>query len=290
MELVRRVQPMREIGRQARAAGRRVGFVPTMGALHEGHLSLIRRVKDVADVVVVSIFVNPTQFGPHEDYDNYPRDLARDADLCIAERVDHVFAPSVEEVYAPGAQTFVEAIELSRRLEGASRPGHFRGVATVVLKLLQVVQPTVVALGQKDFQQAAVIRRMARDLLLDVEILVLPTVRDRDGLALSSRNRYLSAQEREAARAIPRALTAARRAVEDGATAADRVVGAAREVLDGEPRLQVDYVVLADPERLESLEQLDGEGVLLVAARAGRTRLLDNVILRPGGDGGERSI
>jgi pantoate--beta-alanine ligase len=280
MELVRRVHAMKEVCRQARANGRAVGFVPTMGALHEGHLSLIRRVKELADLVVVSIFVNPTQFGPSEDFERYPRDLARDVDLCIGEEVDYVFAPAVEEIFPADSLTWVEVAELSQRLEGASRPTHFRGVATVVMKLLQVVQPSVAALGQKDAQQAAIVRQMVRDLMLDVEVLVLPTARDRDGLALSSRNVYLSPEEREAARAIPRALEAARRAIADGQRAPDKVRAAARAVLEEQKLLRVDYVELVDPARLEPVTQVQGELLLLLSVYAGETRLLDNATLR----------
>lgn len=272
---------MKEVGRQARANGRRIGFVPTLGALHEGHLSLIRRVKELADVVVVSVFVNPMQFGPEEDLARYPRDLAGDVDLCVAEGVDFVFAPSVEEIYPAGSQTFVEVRELSGMLEGASRPGHFRGVTTVVLKLFEIVRPAVAAFGLKDFQQLVVVRRMVRDLMLDIEILEVPTVRDDDELALSSRNRLLSPEDRAAARAIPRALEAARRAVADGQRLSERVVAAARAVLDAEERLKVDYVALVDPQELRSIEQVDGETVLLVAAQVAHTRLIDNTFLEP---------
>jgi pantoate--beta-alanine ligase len=282
VELVRRTKSMKEICRQARANGRKIGLVPTMGSLHEGHLSLVRRVKELADLVVVSIFVNPTQFGEGEDLKRYPRDLAGDVDLCVAEEVDYVFAPGDEEIYPKGAQTFVEVRDLSEIYEGTSRPGHFRGVTTVVLKLFEIVKPTVAAFGQKDFQQAVVIRRMVRDLMLDVEVLVLPTVRDDDELALSSRNRYLAPEERAAALAIPRALEAARQAIHAGVRQPERVVAAASAVLDAEERLSVDYVALVDVERLEPLDQIHGETVIRVAASVGKTRLIDNSILLPG--------
>lgn len=280
MEIVRRAHSMKEICRQARANGRRVGFVPTMGALHEGHFTLFRRVRELADIVVVSIYVNPQQFGPQEDFDTYPRDLAHDVDLCIAEGVDYVFAPSDEELTPVGSQTFVEVADLSSRLEGARRPGHFRGVTTVVAKLFQVVQPTVAAFGQKDAQQAVIVRRMVRDLMMDVEILVLPVVRDEDGVALSSRNARLSPEEREAARAIPRALEQARRVVAEGQRHPDKVLAAARELLEAEPRLSVDYLELVDPEWLEPVTRIEGEILLLVAAYAGTTRLIDNTLIR----------
>ena len=279
MEVVRRIHSMTEISRQARTRGRRVGLVATMGALHQGHAHLIRRTKELCDAVVVSIFVNPTQFGPGEDLGAYPRDLTADVDLCVAEKVDYVFAPEAEELYPPNSQTFVDVTELTRGFEGAQRPGHFRGVATVVLKLFQVVQPTLAAFGQKDAQQAAVIRRMVTDLMLDVEILVLPVVRDEDGLALSSRNRYLSSDERRAALAIPRALTAAREAAAGGERRVERVIATAREVLDAEAGLTVDYLELVDAERFEKVDQFKGEMYLIVAARVGDTRLIDNVTL-----------
>jgi len=279
MEVVRRVHSMKEICRQARDRGRRIGLVPTMGALHEGHLALIRRTKELCDVLVVSIFVNPTQFGPQEDLDSYPRDLAGDVDLCIAEEVDYVFAPQAAELYPDGSQTFVDVTEVSRGYEGESRPGHFRGVATVVLKLFQVVYPAIAAFGQKDAQQATLIQRMVRDLLLDVEILVLPTLRDADGLALSSRNRYLSADQRRAALAIPRSLSAAKEALGDGQRTVEKVVSAARQVLESEALLTVDYVELVDRQSFKKVEELSGEMVLVVAARVGQTRLIDNVPL-----------
>ena len=216
MEVIRRVHAVKEVCARARSKGLRVGLVPTMGALHEGHLSLIRRVQELSDISIVSIFVNPTQFGPGEDLEDYPRSLAGDADSCVAERVDYVFAPEVNEIYPPNSKTFVEVDELSTRLEGASRPGHFRGVATVVHKLFQIVRPAIAAFGQKDAQQAVIIRRMVRDLMLDVEILVLPTVRDSDGLALSSRNCLLSADQRKAATLIPQSIELATHSVAEG--------------------------------------------------------------------------
>ena len=280
MEVVRRVQSLKEICSQAQARGRRIGFVPTMGALHEGHLSLFRRVQELSDLLVVSIFVNPTQFGPREDFEHYPRSLAEDVDLCIAEKVDYVFCPSVVELYPPSSQTFVEVVDLSQTLEGASRPGHFRGVTTIVFKLFQIVQPAIVAFGQKDAQQAAVIRRMVRDMLFDVEILVLPTVREQDGLALSSRNRRLSTQQRKAALAIPRALDVASAVVKDGQRNAGKVVAAACEVLQAESLVEIDCVELVDTDELKPVSQVQGEMLLLIAARVGDTRLIDNVTLR----------
>ena len=280
MDIVRRVRAMQEMSQRERARGRSIGLVPTMGFLHEGHLSLIRRARELADVVVVSIFVNPTQFGPNEGFDRYPRNLARDTDLCIAEGVDYLFAPETDEMYPEGDGTFVEVAGLSTMLEGQSRPNHFRGVTTVVLKLFEIVKPTLAAFGQKDAQQAVTVQRMVRDLMLDVEILVLPIVRDDDGIALSSRNRYLDLEQRSAARAISRALEAARHVVAEGQRKTEEVVAAAREVLEAEPLLKVDYVELVDARQLRHREEVEGEMLLLLAVFAGETRLIDNTAIR----------
>lgn len=279
MEVVRRVHAMKEVSRQARSRGLKVGLVPTMGALHEGHLSLIRRTKDLADIVVVSIFVNPTQFGQQDDFDRYPRNVTRDADLCIAEGVDYLFVPENGDMYTDGPRVFVDVEDLSARLEGVSRPGHFRGVCTVVLKLLEIVQPHLAALGQKDAQQAVVVRRMVHDLMVDTEILVAPIVRDDQGLALSSRNERLSEEQRSAALAIPRALEAARQAAAEGRRRSSEVVQAAQEVLEQESLLQVDYVALVDPDKLESVPQVGDKALLLVAVLAGDVRLIDNTFI-----------
>ena len=280
MDIVRRVYAIREITREARARGRKIGFVPTMGYLHDGHLSLVRRARELSDIVIVSIFVNPTQFSPDEDFDRYPRDLTRDTDLCIAQGVDYIFAPEVEELYPEGACTFVEVEGLSGVLEGESRPTHFRGVATVVMKLLEIVNPHVAAFGQKDAQQSIIIQRMVRDLMMDVEIHIVPTVRDEDGVALSSRNAYLSPEQRRAARAIPQALQAAEKAVEEGERNAGDLVGAVQEILAAESLLKVDYVALVDAERLQPVNEITGKMLLAVAVWAGETRLIDNAILR----------
>ena len=284
MEIIRRAHSMREVVRQARGRGLRVGYVPTMGYLHEGHLSLIRLAKEMSDLVAVSIFINPTQFGPAEDFDLYPRDLTRDADLCIAEGVDYLFTPEESEVYPHGSRTMVDPGELGSRLEGAARPGHFRGVATVVVKLLNIVQPTLAVFGEKDVQQAAIIRNIVDDLMLDVEIIAGPAVRDADGVALSSRNSRLNGEQRAAARAIPRAIEAARQRVAESTANVDDIVAVAREVVQNEPGLDLDYVELVDPETFEILEEFDGPGLLLLAAYAGDVRLIDNATLQPTGE------
>lgn len=282
MEIIRRIHTMRELSRQVRGRGLRVGFVPTMGFLHEGHLSLIRSVKAMSDVVVVSIFVNPIQFGPHDDFDLYPRDLTRDTDLCIAEGVEYLFTPDAHEIYPPGPRVLLDVGELGTRLEGASRPGHFQGAATVVLKLFQLVQPAVAAFGQKDAQQALIIRRMVEDLLLDVEIMVLPIVREEDGVAMSSRNVRLSVKQRIAARAIPRALEAARHVLAEGQKKPAEIVLAAREVLEAEELLQVDYVELVDQVQLQPLTEISERGLLTVAVFADDVRLIDNALIQDG--------
>jgi pantoate--beta-alanine ligase len=280
MEIVRRVPAMRVAAARARAEGQRIGFVPTMGFLHEGHVSLVRGVKARSDLTVVSIFVNPTQFGPGEDFARYPRDLARDSDLLAREGVDVVFVPEAEEIYPPGASTFVEVAGLSDVLEGASRPGHFRGVATVVLKLFGIVEPHLAAFGQKDVQQWLIVRRMVRDLLLDVEILVLPTAREPDGLARSSRNTFLSPDERRAAGAIPRGLEALRAALAGGQRDAAALIAEARRTIEAEPLLRIDYLELVDPERLAPVARAEGEMLVVAAVFAGKTRLIDNLPLR----------
>lgn len=257
----------------------RLGFVPTMGFLHEGHLGLIRRAKASCGAAGVSIFVNPTQFAPHEDLDRYPRDL--EGDLARAERAgaDFVFAPQPAEMYPPGFSSFID-VGLIHGAENAARPGHFRGVATVVAKLFGIAQPDVAVFGQKDAEQCAVIRKLVRDLDLAVEIDVAPTAREADGLAMSSRNSYLSPAERAAAVVVPRALRAAQGAFEAG----ERDVGALREaalaVLSGEPMAQVDYVAAADPDSLEPLDGAADRLLLSLAVRIGRTRLIDNAPLQ----------
>jgi pantoate--beta-alanine ligase len=268
---VRLVRTVAELRAALAALAEPVGLVPTMGAFHEGHLALMRRARAECATVVVSLFVNPAQFGPSEDLERYPRDEARDLGLAEAEGVDLVFAPSVDEMYPPGFDTWVEPGELGLVLEGAFRPGHFRGVATVCVRLFGLVRPQRAYFGRKDAQQVAVIKQVVRDLALPLEIVAVPTVRDTDGLALSSRNTYLSASERQVALALPRALQAglaAHRRGEDPAATA-------RAVLNAERRLSVDYVEVAD---------LDGP-TLSAAVRVGSTRLIDNVRLVPGEGG-----
>jgi pantoate--beta-alanine ligase len=281
---VRTIGELRDALAPERRAGRSIGLVPTMGSLHEGHLSLVRRARRESDVVVVSLFVNPTQFGPAEDLDAYPRDEARDRRVAEAEGVDVLFAPPVEEVYPEGFDTTVTVGGLTSVLDGdPSRrgPGHFAGVATVVTKLLNMVGPDVAYFGQKDAQQALMIRKLVRDLDIPVHIEVCPIVRDPDGLALSSRNAYLSVDERDRALALSRALRAAEDAVAGGTLEAAAVLAAARAKLD-EAGVEPEYLELRSADDLSEVERVNGSTLLAVAARVGRARLIDNAIL--GGD------
>jgi len=256
-----------------------VGLVPTMGYLHEGHLSLIRRAKEECDHVVVSIFVNPTQFGPKEDLSKYPRDLDRDLTLIESLGADLVWAPTAEIMYPQGYQTWVEVEAITRPLEGAMRPGHFRGVTTVVAKLFNGVQPHRAYFGQKDAQQAAVIRQMTRDLNFPIEIVICPIVREPDGLALSSRNVYLDAEQRKAATVLYRSLSAAKNAYEDGERDAEKLRQIMKDVLTSEPLAQMQYVSCADYDTLEELETVTGKTLLSMAVFMGKTRLIDNFVL-----------
>jgi len=257
----------------------KVGLVPTMGFLHEGHLSLVRAARQQNERVVVSIFVNPTQFGPGEDYERYPRDEQRDLSLLRDERVDVVFMPSVDEIYPPGASTFVDVGGVTEMLEGAHRPGHFRGVATVVAKLFNIVEPARAYFGRKDAQQLVVVRKLVRDLRFDVEIVGMPIVREPDGLALSSRNAYLSPAEREAALVLSRALREAEQLFGGGDRDGERVRAAMRDLIAREPLARVDYVSVADPESLRELDRIESTALVSLAVRIGATRLIDNVTL-----------
>jgi pantoate--beta-alanine ligase len=270
---------MRTASRELRRAGKKLGFVPTMGALHEGHLSLVRAARASSDVVAASIFVNPTQFGPNEDLAKYPRSFESDRALLEREGVEFLFAPSTQEMYPEGAVTWVTVEELSGRLDGRSRPGHFRGVCTVVTKLFHIVEPDVAFFGQKDAAQVAIIRRLVRDLNLAVEIVVCPIVREPDGLAMSSRNAYLSPDERKQSLVLHRSLLRVQRLAEAGESNAARLVAAAHEEFDREPSVRLDYFEIVDPYTLERVEYVSGEALLAVAAFVGSTRLIDNVVL-----------
>lgn len=279
MELIYTIEWMKQVTGHARAEGRIIGFVPTMGALHEGHLSLVRAAAQQCRPVVVSIFVNPKQFGPSEDFQKYPRTLESDRALLEAHKVDYIFAPSAAEMYPDGFRTYVTVEGLSERLEGKTRPGHFRGVTTVVAKLLEIVQPHFAYFGRKDAQQARIIRQMTRDLNLDTEIVVCPIVREADGLALSSRNAYLSADERRAATVLSRALERARKEIAGGERDAMRLAALIRETIAREPLASVDYAEIVDADSFEPVTRLRHSCYALVAAFVGSTRLIDNLLI-----------
>jgi pantoate--beta-alanine ligase len=281
MEIINRIPRMMSVARDMQAEGSRVSLVPTMGALHEGHLSLMARAREMCDIVVASVFVNPAQFGPAEDLARYPRDLARDAELAFAKGVDFIFAPSPEDMYPKGFITYVTIDGLSEKLEGASRPGHFRGVATVVNKLFNIVQPNFAFFGRKDAQQVIVIKRMVRDLAMDVEIVVGPIVREEDGLALSSRNVYLSTNERQAATVLRRALEKARSLYNGGERDAARLLAAMRAIVEAEPLARLDYVAITDTRRLNAVETVSASEPTLISMAVffGKTRLIDNIVL-----------
>jgi len=281
MEIINRRKRMMSVARKLRREeNRTIGFVPTMGALHEGHLSLIHEARAMCDVVVVSVFVNPAQFGPAEDFNSYPRDLTRDSALLAEYNVDYVFAPTVEEIYPPGFSSYVTVEGLSDQLEGASRPEHFRGVTTVVAILLSVVKPDFAFFGQKDAQQAILIKRMVRDLAFSAEIVVVPIVRAESGLALSSRNNYLDNDQRRAAAILNQALSKAREAYEGGEHSAASLIEIVRVTIEKEPLARMDYVSVNEAETLEKLEKLDDRPALVsLAVFIGQTRLIDNVVL-----------
>ena len=282
MEIINRRKRMMSVARKIRREDhRRIGFVPTMGALHEAHLSLVREARAICDIVVVSIFVNPAQFGPQEDFSKYPRDLTRDASLLAEYNVDYLFAPGVREIYPVDFSTYVSVEGLSEGLEGTSRPGHFRGVATIVAILLNIVRPDFAFFGQKDAQQAALIKRLVRDLAFDTEVVVLPVVREDSGLAMSSRNEYLNVNERRAALVLNEALLKAQAAYNDGEHDSAHLIEIARSVLEKEPLARIEYVSINDPDTFEKVDTVgDRPALISLAAFIGNTRLIDNVILR----------
>jgi len=276
MNVVNTIAEMRVLRRQLAET---VGFVPTMGFLHEGHLSLVRQARDENASVIVSIFVNPTQFGPSEDFEQYPRDTERDLAFLAGEGTDVVFMPSAAEMYPERFDSWVEVGELTRRLEGAIRPGHFRGVTTVVAKLFNIVQPTRAYFGQKDTQQAAVIRKMTADLDMNLEVITLPTVREPDGLAMSSRNTYLDPEQRRAATVLYRALSLARELWTQGESDAGQIRREMAELIQREPLATIDYISVADNETLEEMDRVEHPALVSLAVKIGRTRLIDNILL-----------
>jgi len=276
MQVVKTISQFRQLRQPVTGS---VGFVPTMGYLHEGHLSLVRQARAENSTVVASIFVNPTQFAPAEDFRSYPRDFDRDLALLGKEKTDIVFAPSEEEMYPATFSTWVDVEKVTERLEGACRPGHFRGVATVVTKLFNIVQPTRAYFGQKDAQQALVIKRIVADLNMNTEIVVIPTVRESDGLAMSSRNTYLNPKERQAATVLFKALSLARRLRQDSEKDAEEIRQQMASLILKEPLAQIEYVSIADAETLEELKIIDRQALALLAVRIGKTRLIDNMLL-----------
>ena len=279
MKVCKTIVDMRAACEAARRDGKRWGFVPTMGALHEGHLSLVRAAKADCNVVAASIFVNPTQFGAGEDLAKYPRSLERDRELLERAGVAVLFAPSVEEMYPEGAVTWVTVDGLSDKLDGRSRPGHFRGVTTVVAKLFHIVEPDAAFFGQKDAAQLAIIRRMVRDLKFPVEIVACPIVREADGLAMSSRNAYLDPQERKQALALHRSLMRVRKLFEAGERSAEKLMAVGRQEIAREKAVRLDYFEIVNPESLDSLENVESGALVAVAAVVGATRLIDNILL-----------
>ncbi|HET6418809.1 MAG TPA: pantoate--beta-alanine ligase [Geobacteraceae bacterium] len=282
MQIITNLKEMREKAREARAGGKTIAFVPTMGFLHEGHASLLREGRRRGDVLVLSIFVNPTQFGAGEDYETYPRSLERDAAVARETGVDIIFAPDSREMYPEGYQTFVNVDQLTLPLCGASRPGHFRGVTTVVAKLLNIVTPHTALFGEKDFQQLAVIRRMVADLNMDVEIVGMPIVREADGLAMSSRNSYLSREERKSASCLNRSLAAVAYNYGRGVTSSGLLREKVMEILAAEPSAVVEYVDFRHKDTLEPVERVSDDTLLALAVRIGKTRLIDNMIVGRG--------
>ncbi len=277
MRTVSTVEDMKALSRRWRKEGKAIGFVPTMGALHEGHLSLVRECRNRSDVTVVSLFVNPKQFGPSEDYTKYPRDLAGDKSVLEKEDVTCLFSPEVEEIFPPGYKTSIEVHSLQDRLCGNSRPGHFRGVATVVLKLFNIVLPDMAFFGWKDAQQVIILRRMVEDLNCDTEIIACPLVRDPDGLALSSRNAYLTAEERKAALVLSRSLFEARDFISEGERESTRVKQRIRKIIEKESLARIDYIEIVGEDDLDSLEKMKGNVLIALAVFVGNTRLIDNI-------------
>lgn len=280
MRLLRTIKEIKEVVRELKSQGKIIGFVPTMGYLHEGHLGLVRESIRKADSTVVSIFVNPTQFDPREDFKEYPRDLKRDSEILEKEGVDFLFVPDADEIYPDGYKTYVEVYDLQDRLCGCKRKGHFRGVCTVVLKLFNIVHPDVSFFGQKDAQQAIILKRMVKDLDLDVKIEVLPIVREKDGLALSSRNTYLNPEERKAALSLSKSLREARMKIEKGERDSENIIQRMREILGEEPLAELDYIEIVEMNELNPITRVEKEALIALAVFIGKVRLIDNIIIQ----------
>jgi len=280
MEVIKTIKEMNEFSSQARGAGRTIAFVPTMGFFHEGHLSLMREGRKKADLLIVSLFVNPTQFAPHEDLKNYPRNFERDRKMAEEVGTDILFAPEADEMYPPDHQTHVLVEKVTRNLCGRSRPTHFQGVATVVMMLFEIVMPHVTLFGEKDYQQLVTIRQMVRDLHMNVEVVGMPTVREPDGLAMSSRNTTLLPDERKAALSLYRSLQRAKELLQKGEQRAGRILDEMNGILQSEPLVRMDYVQICDALTLQDVDRIEGDVVVALAAYLGKTRLIDNLVYR----------
>lgn len=277
IHLISSPKKMQEFALSLKKKGKKISFVPTMGALHQGHLSLVEKAKRLGDFVVVSIFVNPAQFGPKEDYKKYPRDLRKDKELLQQAGCDLIFAPRVEDIYPEGYLIYINVDDLSDKLEGASRPGHFKGVCTIVAKLFNIVQPDFAIFGQKDAQQALIIKKMAEDLNFPVRIIVCPTVREKDGLACSSRNSYLNTEERDQAKILYQSLKLGEKMIKAGEKNPLKIIKKMTELIEKMPLAKIDYIALADIEKLEPVKIIKGELLLSLAVKFGKTRLIDNL-------------
>ncbi len=280
MEVIKTIKEMKSFCSRVRGLGQTIAFVPTMGFFHEGHLSLMREGRKRGDVLIVSLFVNPTQFAPHEDLKNYPRDFGRDRQMAEEVGVDILFAPEVEEMYPPDHQTYVQVEKVTRNLCGHSRPTHFRGVTTVVMMLFEIVTPHLAIFGEKDYQQLVAIRQMARDLHMSVEVVGMPTVREVDGLAMSSRNTYLLPDERKAALSLYRSLQKAKELLQKGEQQGSRILDGMTGILQSEPLIRIDYIQICDADTLQEVDRIEGDVVVALAAYLGKTRLIDNVVYR----------
>jgi len=279
MKIVNKVRQMQVLSDKFKKEGKKIAFVPTMGYFHKGHLSLMERGRELADILVISIFVNPIQFGPGEDFREYPRDLERDLSLAEGVGVDVVFIPEAEEMYPPDYQTYLEVTGLTQHLCGLSRPGHFRGVTTVVAKLFNIVKPDIALFGLKDYQQYIVIKRMVRDLNYDIEVVGCPIIREEDGLAMSSRNTYLTPEQRKSALCLYQGIKLAERLVREGQRDAKIIIKEVIDYIESKPYTQIDYVKICHPETLDDLEYLNDKALLALAVRVGKARLIDNTIL-----------
>jgi pantoate--beta-alanine ligase len=280
MEIIKTIKEMKEFASQARGAGKIIAFVPTMGYFHEGHLSLMREGRRRGDLLVVSLFVNPTQFAPHEDFKSYPRDFDRDRKMTEDVGVDILFVPETSEMYPPDHQTIVRVEKVTQNLCGKSRPIHFQGVTTVVMMLFEIVMPHLAIFGEKDYQQLITVQQMVRDLHMSVEVLGMPTVRESDGLAMSSRNTYLLPEERKAALSLYRSLQKAKELLQRGERKADRILHEVKGILQSEPLVRIDYIQLCDAYTLQDVDRIEGDVVVALAAYLGKTRLIDNLVFR----------